>query len=101
MDPFMLDALIVPLFVTWFIPNSIRDITTGEYLGMNNDKVRLCILLLFLLESWTMLQRHDPGLLTALRIGFCVALPILGAHLFVKLTHKKLFGREIMFTRWW
>lgn len=98
---FWIHYSLLPLFATWFIPNSIRDQRTGEYLGLNNVNARLCLVLVIALECWNVLRNYEFGMEAVLRIMVCVALPFIGAYLFVKLTHKKLFGREIMFTRWW
>lgn len=96
-----INGVMLPLFMTWFLPNSIRNVKTGEYLGMNNVKSIVCVLLILFMQTNLILDKYAMSTEAVLRIGICVLIPIAGAHLFVKYTQKELFGREIMFTKWW
>jgi len=101
MDTTYINALILPLFATWFIPVSIRDAKSGEYLGFFTKRVGSLILILVLLESMLVIQQHGISRYAINSIILYITMPIAGAFVFVKYTQKQLFKNEIKFTKWW
>ena len=101
MDITYINAVVLPLFATWFLPVSIRDRKTGKYLGIVNKRVAGLVLLLLCIETVLVVQQHGVSSYSMNSIALYVAMPIVGAFVFVKYTHKELFGNEIKFTKWW
>ena len=94
MDIYITNGIVLPLFVTWFIPNAIRDSRTGEYRGFKNAIVLTQLALLLGFEGVLILNEFGMSYLSLLRIAFSIILTFSLALIFVKLTHKKLFGNE-------
>ena len=101
MDITFINAFLLPLFATWFIPVTIRDAETGNFKGFLHKSFYLLFTVLFVLESFLVIQRHGLSPYSVNSIILYTVLPIVGAVLFVKYTQKKLFGNEIRFTKWW
>ena len=91
---YILNAFVIGLFTTWFIPVAIRNPKTGEYKGFNNKTVYIQFLLLVLFESNLLISQLGFSYVTAARIAFCVGLTFALALLFVSMTQKQLFGTE-------
>lgn len=94
MDNYVVNALILPLFVTWFIPNTIRDPKTGEYRGFKNKLVLIQLIFLFGFESYLVWNKFGLDTINVLRIAFIVGITFILALLYVKFTQKQLFGNE-------
>ena len=94
MDMYIINGVIIPLFATWFIPNTIRDPKSGEYRGFKNKIILLQLLFLGFLESQLVLDKFGMSLLSISRIIFSTSIPFIGAILFVKFTQKSRFGNE-------
>ncbi len=88
----MMNAGILPLFVTWFLPNAIRDSQTGEYLGFKNRTAVTRVILLVLFESFLLITGLGFNPLTMVRITATVATTVFLAYVYVVLT-KKHFDR--------
>lgn len=97
MDIHIINAIILPLFITWFIPNAIRNPKTGKYIGLLKGPGLLQLVLLSGLESILLLNEFGLELLTIARIVFCVFLSALLAFVYVVVTQKKRFGNEFDF----
>lgn len=94
MNIFIANAVILPLFVTWFIPIGIRDPKSGKYKGFKNIIVVVQFACLVIFESYLLLGEFGISVSTIFRIAFSVVLTFSLALLYVKLTQKQLFGNE-------
>ncbi len=94
MNIYIANAIALPLFFTWFIPNVIRDPKSGEYKGFRNSAVAVQFVFLLIIESYLLVGEQGMSLLTIFRIAFNIALAFSFALLFVKYTQKQLFGNE-------
>lgn len=94
MDIYITNGVVLPLFATWFIPNTIRDPNTGKYKGFKNKIILLHVIFLVMLESYLVLDMFGMSLLSISRIIFSTSIPFIGAILFVKFTQKSRFGNE-------
>ncbi|MDA1372957.1 MAG: hypothetical protein O2971_19695 [Proteobacteria bacterium] len=101
MNPIYLNAAVLPLFATWFIPEAIRNRKTGEYLGFRNRTVAMHFILILCMESFFLIEKYGLNLDAGFRVLSISAMPFLGALVFVKYTQKELYGNEIKFTKWW
>ena len=103
MESIFLFAAISPLIMTMVIPDILRDRETGEFKGFLQWKVAVLLVVLTVLEGCRLLYLEDRPLnwetLDFLVTG--VAVIFIGGVLFVKYTHKELYGTKIKFTRWW
>ena len=48
-----------------------------------------------------LVENRDVNLDAIGDVAFAIFAPFIGAIIFVKYSHKELFGKEIKFTRWW
>jgi len=94
MDSMTFNAVVLPLYATLILPNLIRNRKSGEYIGFSNIKVGLHLVFLVVLESYMFIFNHGFGFTTVLRIFGITALPIIGAFVFVKYSHKSMYGGE-------
>ena len=101
MDISTFNAIVLPLFATWFIPVAIRDKTTGTFLGFQNKQFYLLLIILVCIETVILVDFYGLSREAFWRIITYVSMPIVGALVFVKYTQKQLFGNEIKFTKWW
>lgn len=96
-----INAVVISLFATWFIPVTIRDAKTGELKGFFHQGFFALIGVLIVLQSYLVGQKYGVSTEAVLRVGFQVAIAMVGSLFFVKCTHEQLFGKKIKFTRWW
>lgn len=94
MDSITFNAVLLPLYATFIIPSVIRIKKSGEYRGFCNIQVYLHLAFLIALESYFYLSKFGFGPITVLRILGTTALPFIGAYVFVKYSHKSLYGEE-------
>lgn len=93
METVYLNAVVISLFATWFIPATIRDPHSGEFLGL--------LAALTLVESFVVSQSFGFGLEALLRVIAQVLIAVFAGLIFVKYTHPRLYGSSINFTKWW
>ena len=94
MNIYVINAIVLPLFVTWFIPNVIRNPKTGEYRGFKNKLVAVQALVLIFFESNLLISEFGISILTIARIVFSVGFTFCMALLYVNFTQKELFGNK-------
>ena len=112
MDVTYLNAAILPLFITWFIPVAIRDQETGKFKGFLQRDFYIVFVILVALQTYLLVGQYGLDSNGSIRLD--TPLPdaidllinntvstIVFATLFVKWTHRKLYGTTIKFTRWW
>ena len=101
MEFYYLNAAILPLLATVFIPDAIRDSKTGKYLGLFNRSMAIYFMAILAMQLFISLQYREFGW-RALEITVSTTLLVfIGAMIFVKYTNKKRYGVEIRFSKWW
>ena len=96
-----INAIVLPLFMTYFLPVTIRNPETGKFLGFWSKSAVPVLVTLIALEIYINIQIHGESLYTVFQVVINVLIGMLGALAFVKYTQKRMFGNEIKFTRWW
>jgi hypothetical protein len=99
MDIIAANGIVLPLFLTWFIPVSLRDPVTGEFKGFYKKEFLLTVTALIFIESALMFNQFGIVFPAVLRIFIGVSSTLFLAFLFLKLTNKKAFGKEFEFKR--
>ncbi len=94
MDIYTINAIVLPLFATWFIPVVIRDPKSGKYKGFKNRKVAVQAIILLVFETQLLISEFGLSLLTIGQILFCVGFTFCMALVFVSVTQQKLFGNK-------
>lgn len=95
------NAIVLPLFMTFFLPVAIRNPASGKFLGFKSKNAALPLVALIAIEIYINIQVHGENMYTVFQVIVNVAIGMIGSLTFVKYTQKKLFGNEIKFTRWW
>jgi hypothetical protein len=88
------NAIMLPLFSTWFIPVAIRNPRTGHFKGLWNIDFVVAVVALILFESYVTLSAFGPEPWSFVQIAICVAMAIALGFVFVFLTQKELFGNK-------
>jgi hypothetical protein len=101
METVYLNAVVISLFATWFIPATIRDPHSGEFLGFAHGKFLGLLAALTLVESFVVSQSFGFGLEALVRVIAQVLIAAFAGLIFMKYTHPRLFGSSINFTKWW
>lgn len=96
-----LNAIVIALFITLFLPTALRDSKSGTIRKFTDPKVLLQLALLVVIESYLLIYNLGLSQSTIVRIVFSVLLTIAGALLFIKFTHKQLFGQNVKISKWW
>lgn len=93
-DPIYLNAAVFPLMATMFIPDAIRDRKSGEYKGLLNKTVVAYAIAVFAIEGFFTIDKFGFSFTTILRVIGVSLMPFIGGYVFVKYSHKQLFGEE-------
>jgi len=88
------NAIMLPLFSTWFIPVAIRNSRTGHFKGFWNIDFVVAVVALIFFESYVTLSAFGSEPWSFVQIIICVTMAIVLGFVFVFLTQKELFGNK-------
>lgn len=88
------NAILLPLFSTWFIPVAIRNSKSGQFKGFWNIDFLVALATLVLIECYITLNEFGPVPWSFVKIAICVVMAVGLGFLFVFLTQKELFGNK-------
>lgn len=94
MAAFTYNVIILPLFITWFIPVSIRDPKTGRFKGFWNLDFVVAFSGLIFSQCYAMISKFGVTPMSTLKIVICVITGIVLGILYVYLTNQKMFGTK-------
>ena len=97
------NAVILPFFATFVIPTTLVERPSGKWKGFLQWPILAEFVFLVWLQIWMafLVENRDVNLDAIGDVAFAIFAPFIGAIIFVKYSHKELFGKEIKFTRWW
>lgn len=92
MNPIYLNAAVLPLMATIFIPDAIRDRKSGQYLGLLNRNLLFYFIAIFCVECVLMFAEFGLNLTSIVRATGITFFPFVGAYIFAKYSHKENYG---------